>query len=564
MIIDRQKHRQFISDELKAQTEEFKIKLTTSAIDLLQDKNEVFVAILVNFTKRGEMVLKLPASRPMPRKNDILYCFTVPDNLRRYKDWGNMSYGELIKHETQATEARCIWHSPASDKRFVLAGFVGVSVQFREYVSAVPGGVVVLGPKVPPFEYLANLEAATKIHNIQIGEILDADYISQQWRPQILSFDDDFVDIYMQDSGENDIVILQGPPGTGKTSRIASLCSHLCGQGKSVLITALTNRALMEVADKLKDSLVKDKCVYKTNITSDEQNLLPDLLGADDVSAIPGKLMLSTFYKTSKYITNVVGEVVFDYVIVDEASQAFLAMLAVANTLGKKKLWVGDVYQMPPIVIMSQDRVSRLKYDVLINGLNSIVKTCKYKVYQLSNTFRLGDRAADFTGIFYNNTLTSKSDTRRGVLGYIEGPHVVDMDMPIGDPAPKDGISKTLSIVTEVLNENKSAKVAVLCQLVRTAKAIQVEMAKRNIMHDNIIIDTVARVQGITQDVVIYLIPDTDSKIHSLNLQLFNVATSRAKQNTFIICPHNIMQFAYIHPKVKNFMQRLFDEKKQS
>lgn len=561
MIIDRQKHRQFIADELKAQTDEFKVKLSSSAVDLLLEKNEVFVAIFVNFTKRGEMVLKLPASRPLPRKNDFLYCFTVPDTLRRYKDWGNMSYGELIKHETQATEVHCVWHTTSSDNRFVLAGFVGVSIPFKEYVSATPGGVVILGPKVPPYEYLANLETATKSSNEKCGQILDADYSSNSWNPRILSYNDDFVNIYMRDSVDDEIVILQGPPGTGKTHRIASLCKHLCGQGKSVLITALTNRALMEVADKLKDTLVKDGHVYKTNITSDEQHSSPGLINSDDVRALPGKLMLSTFYKTSKYITCCIEDDIFDYVIVDEASQAFLAMLAVANSLGRKKLWVGDVFQMPPIVLMSSDRVSRLGYETLVNGLDSILKTCKYKVYQLSDTFRLGNRAADFTGIFYNDTLISKSNINNGVIGYTEGPHIIDMDLPIGDPTPNDAINCAIEIVVKVLKENKSAKIAILCHLVKTVKALQVAMAKQNLMQDNVLIDTVARVQGITQDVVIYLIPDTDSKIYSLNLQLFNVATSRAKQNTFIICPRNIMEFSYMSPKVKKYMCRLFNDK---
>jgi hypothetical protein len=31
---------------------------------------------------------------------------------------------------------------------------------------------------------------------------------------------------------------------------IAELCAKLCAEGKSVLVTALTNRALMEIAEK--------------------------------------------------------------------------------------------------------------------------------------------------------------------------------------------------------------------------------------------------------------------------------------------------------------------------
>ena len=46
MNIDRLKQKQFIQDELKAQTDAFKQKLETSALDLLLEKNEVFVCLL--------------------------------------------------------------------------------------------------------------------------------------------------------------------------------------------------------------------------------------------------------------------------------------------------------------------------------------------------------------------------------------------------------------------------------------------------------------------------------------------------------------------------------------
>ncbi|WP_288863483.1 AAA domain-containing protein [uncultured Corynebacterium sp.] len=45
--------------------------------------------------------------------------------------------------------------------------------------------------------------------------------------------------------------IVQGPPGTGKTHMAAALLSHLLAQGKRVLVTAETERALYELRDKL-------------------------------------------------------------------------------------------------------------------------------------------------------------------------------------------------------------------------------------------------------------------------------------------------------------------------
>src|SRR5699024_7363207 len=44
--------------------------------------------------------------------------------------------------------------------------------------------------------------------------------------------------------------LVQGPPGTGKTHTAAALLSHLLAQGKRVLVTAHTDRALHEVGEK--------------------------------------------------------------------------------------------------------------------------------------------------------------------------------------------------------------------------------------------------------------------------------------------------------------------------
>lgn len=50
-------------------------------------------------------------------------------------------------------------------------------------------------------------------------------------------------------------VIVQGPPGTGKTHTIGNLVGHLLAEGKSVLITAQTAKALRVVRDKVPEML---------------------------------------------------------------------------------------------------------------------------------------------------------------------------------------------------------------------------------------------------------------------------------------------------------------------
>lgn len=49
--------------------------------------------------------------------------------------------------------------------------------------------------------------------------------------------------------------LVQGPPGTGKTHTAAALITHLLAQGKRVLVTAHTDRALKEVRGKLPESV---------------------------------------------------------------------------------------------------------------------------------------------------------------------------------------------------------------------------------------------------------------------------------------------------------------------
>jgi very-short-patch-repair endonuclease/DNA polymerase III delta prime subunit len=50
-------------------------------------------------------------------------------------------------------------------------------------------------------------------------------------------------------------VLVQGPPGTGKTHTIANLIGHLLAQGKRVLVTALTSKALRVLRDKVVEPL---------------------------------------------------------------------------------------------------------------------------------------------------------------------------------------------------------------------------------------------------------------------------------------------------------------------
>ncbi|MEU5697290.1 AAA domain-containing protein [Streptomyces aurantiacus] len=93
----------------------------------------------------------------------------------------------------------------------------------------------------------------------------------------------------------NRLVVVQGPPGTGKTHTIANLVTDLLAQGKRVLITSHTPRALRVLRDKLPES-VRDLCVSRTEdgaaaqreLEASVQRILAEYAGYDEKASRNG------------------------------------------------------------------------------------------------------------------------------------------------------------------------------------------------------------------------------------------------------------------------------------
>lgn len=567
MYIDRKNHWQFLEDEIKAETEEFNKKFMTTAISLLQNSGEMYVAQFVTF-KDGEMIMKFPNTRTLPRKGEFLVSMVLPANLQSYRNWGELTYRDLYKQRYNSTECVCIWHSATNDKNFSLVGFSKISLEFAEYIKDTPGLILAFGPQRPPIDYVMNLQRVVEDKlSSGISSILDANYSQKNWEP-ILIRQENVSDFVYNQLKLSDTMILQGPPGTGKTYMIAELCARLCSEGKSVLVTALTNRALMEIAEKpaLK-SLLEDKRILKTNITTDEHKDMPKMQCIKHIAPMPSALVLSTYFITSGFAADLSIEQPFDYVIMDEASQALLAMFAACKKIGKNNLWVGDIHQLSPIVSLNGDRVKFCNYQKMIDGLSLLADNSSSPIYQLTTTYRFGQRAADYTGIFYNDSLVAKHDesysdlpSMSRILSKDGGPTLVLTDMHPGDYTPEFAAMLAAFIVGSVLHDNKKKEIAVLTCMRNTTRALQKAIVQNLGSHSNVLIDTVARVQGLTTDVTIFFVPNT-SYIRTIEPHLFNVATSRAKEHTIIIADKNILSYPTIKPLVRKYLERLKEEK---
>lgn len=567
MNISRRKHWQFLEDELKAETEDFKKTYLTTAISLLKTSQEMYVAQFISF-KDGEMIMKFPVSRTLPRKGEFLVCMILPPKLQDYRNWENKTYRDLYNARYNSTECVCIWHSPTNDPRYSLIGFSKVSVDFANYIKETPNIVLIFAPQRPPIDYVMNLQKVVEdTYSNGVASVLDANYQSKDWKPILIKQNNVSEFIYSQMTLTNSM-ILEGPPGTGKTYMIAELCARLCAEGHSVLVTALTNRALMEIAEKpAVESLLDEHKIFKTNISMDEIRELGRLEPIKSIVPMPGCLVLSTYYITSGYAAELSVEQPFDYVIMDEASQAILPMFAACRKIGKRNLWVGDIHQLSPIAILNSDRIKICGYKHLVEGLKLLADNSTSPIYQLTTTYRFGQRTANYTGIFYNDSLIAKKSSEYNdlpsmckILSKNGGPTLVLTDMPSGDCTPQFAIYIVSFIVASIINDNKDKEIAVLTCMKKTTRALQTAITQKVGTRNNLLVDTIARVQGLTTDITIFFVPDY-SYIRTLEPHLFNVATSRAREHTIIIADKYVLDCTTLDMKVRKYLERLKQDK---
>lgn len=551
MKYTRKDYEDFLSTELGTQMRGYARLVETKAI-VLKERGDVFVGRFIKLQENGMVIFKVRVNDNMPRKNTFWTASYFINEMGSYRNWGELSWAELRKqYQRDCSDALCVWLSKSDDSNFCLVGIKNIGVEFAELlVKEKP--IIAFGPKDPPLEYLMNLIAIVRDNNCAVTRtILDFEPMDNSlWSPQKIEAKEDLNSLFAQKLVSNNCIAIQGPPGTGKTYRMASLTVSLLKQGKSVLVTALTNQALIELAkkDDLKVFLETRK-VTKTSLTVDESKELPSLQPNNKnlCNAAPGYLSLATFYLSSAWAKDTF-EIPFDYVIMDEASQALYPMIAASMKLGHKIIWIGDQNQLPPIVLTGEDVINRYDWGAIIKGFHTLCTNFTYPSFMLKDTFRLTRRGAACTGIFYDNKLNSVSeiqtiDTAIEYLNKFGGPTFWGMDLDPGDKTPNTAINSIIELVERILSEQPKAEIAVLSKFRASVRQLQKQFilqSKKSEIPENVKIETVDRVQGLTVDYCVFFIPNASLK-YSLEKELFNVATSRAKYCTVIVADKSLV-----------------------
>lgn len=151
-----------------------------------------------------------------------------------------------------------------------------------------------------------------------------------------------------------DYVLILGMPGTGKTTTIAHIIRSLIARGKSVLISSHTHSAVDNILLKIRNDNIP---ILRLGALS---KIHPEVQGFSRLTqkgTYSLEALRNLWFSTPIVATTCLGvdhkiftHRVFDYCIIDEASQISLPVCLGPIRMARTFVLVGDHFQLPPIV----------------------------------------------------------------------------------------------------------------------------------------------------------------------------------------------------------------------
>lgn len=531
----------FYNKEIEIIREEYNSYLSSKCIDLI-NKNELFVGsfefidnvrnqVVFSFPKDKLPKTKIPLTATIPNTKDIITSNFFDFSYRFYRQ----------NHVEIFSECYGIYYQILNGNFNV--GFSNFDLEFLKSLSK--GDKIVFGISDPPLKYYFNLIKITKndVKSLKVEEVIAGTYHLNDFKPVHIDDSLDLIARYNTDLKNDDTIIIQGPPGTGKTFFISKLLEVLNKQNKSVLVATLANRSLIELAKKYFEIETANKSVvYKSNLTLEESKEAKALKPMPkDFLPAAGSILLTTFYKMTSIAVEHISNPVYDYIILEEASQCFLGTIAAAKLLGKKVILVGDPLQLPPVVNQDIRKDENSNIDLMLESFTYYASTINCPKFRLTTTYRFSENACYQTNTFYENSLTSKSDIQKENEIFSRIPNIYNKkggcSLFYYDSTDLKSIyNLLLGQINKLLQINPKFEIAILSSTKKGVKLLRDNLLhKFNDKQDQILINTVDSVQGLTKDFCFYFAYSDGSPAFSFNLNRFNVATSRARFCTLIL-----------------------------
>jgi hypothetical protein len=560
-VITKEQHIAFYEVEIQTQLDDWRSYIRKRMNLLIKDK-ELFIGRFWDVDEeKGSVIIRFKR-KEAPRLH-WPYFFGIVGNAAEGSpnDW-TFTFQEFIYssdknyYNKQGSDGQAIQYGH-SDPQYVFLDVTFEDSSFfdllkKEYLGQGQKPLLVVAKMYPPINYLTNL----KDFVTNSGNKLDSFYTKETlWNPTDIDNDSVTTDFFIDIINSNDCALVQGPPGTGKSYQAASICDYFLKHNKAVAVCALTNKALIEISGQPGlTSALNAGVVYKTNLSKDEQKLNPKLQPIAGFLPKQGSLLLTTYYKLSEFYKDLINESKrFDLLIIEEASQAFFATLAMFEELTSKVLIIGDQQQLPPIVITNKEKLLKINPNIgkVQLGLDTLANTLNpMATYRLTKTRRLTSDASILTGLFYDNKLKSNSPLNGKIshpqkvenLFHLNGGNTIASIDIVGENAlSQSGILERINnILMELFMDSPEISIAILVPTIYLEKLVTQNVADKGLLNRRLTISTIHRIQGITTDYTIYYMPLIDANIE-LEPKLFNVATSRAKRGTLIITKSTVL-----------------------
>jgi DNA polymerase III delta prime subunit len=555
MKISQEKHIKFYEQQIKAEEDEWRRYADTAMNNLIQEKR-VFIGRIWGIQEnQGNIILRFKESQVPRIKQPYFLGLVGADSSPNPLLW-NYSY-KTFRESMQPRYYSGInadiytisyWKTEENWSYIIVSGFeVDLLTIIKEkYLNNKIHPLIVVAETDPPVDYLIKLkEYVAKKDEDEILN-LNLEVSEQIWKPTNLDNANNITSQVIKLVDKKKTILVQGPPGTGKSYLAAELCDYYLNKGKSICITALTNKALMEIASKngLNSPLNYGK-VYKTTLTGDEQKEIPKLRKAESFLPHRGELLLSTYYKLAQKQAKLIEDSErFDLMIIEEASQAFLATIGMFSAIASKLIIIGDHKQLTPIAKKTEEaKLIHPKIEGIINGLQTYAFNNSDLSYRLTKTRRLTSDASRLTSIYYNNCLESisviegKTDFKtiyKSLFHNNGGVSIAKLPSSRSGFTEKKLLNFICQLSKEILENNPKFEIAVLTPYKDVESSLYTQYSKLSNDYKNITISTVHKIQGLTSDLTILYLP-LNLPAFDLNENLFNVATSRATKGTLII-----------------------------
>ncbi|MBL8736278.1 MAG: AAA family ATPase, partial [Planctomycetes bacterium] len=347
------------------------------------------------------------------------------------------------------------------------------------------------------------------------------------------------------------LALVQGPPGTGKTRLLAAVTAALCRRTCRIALCAFTHRAVGNALLAIR-AAAPELAVYKLASSSSDDHDELRAAGVQIVDArrvkLPEKgcVVAGTCYQLAK----LQDRERFHYTVFDEAGQLPIPHALPGMLRAQRWLFFGDHAQLPPVVATAHaDRVASVS---IFEHLHE-----RYGSHLLDTTYRLNDGVCRVVSeSFYGGRLhpAPAAAARRvpfrggGRLDEVLDPAhaVVWLRIDHRQPAARspEEANAVADVVEDLVRHHgvSPREIAVIAPF-----RGQVRLLRSTIQHkqlagdDELVVDTVERIQGQEREVVIVSLTAGDAAeakgrgAFHLSLNRLNVALSRARTKAVLV-----------------------------